>query len=134
MESQGDAEARSSLLQGGQSQNQQSRVYGTTAKDSPDTIDKRILLQDEAIGHLSHGVENIRNIAVQIHDEVDGQVKLLDGIGTSVDDTSQRVVCMTGNAERARGSVYNFRTFCILLWPLVLLIILLVEGIIHFLF
>lgn len=127
-------DVRSSLLGNARNQKQPTSAYGTTSKKTTSTLDKSIQLQDEAIDHLSRGVGNIRDIAVQIHGEVHSQNKELGGMQTSMNETGERVTGTTQRLERSGGSIYSIRNFCLLLWPLVLLIVLLLEVITHFLF
>lgn len=92
--------------------------------------------QDADLGSLETGVATVKRVARVLHDEVDGQNELLDALEAD----ENRALAATGRttartaAAVAEGDAYNFRTFCLLLWPLVLLIVLLVEAVIHFIF
>lgn len=124
-----ESEARESLFEGQKSK----REYGSTPTDD-DQVERIITEQDAQLDHLSHGVKGVRDVALQIHDEVDSQLQLIDSVDASVSRSAQNTSNATSRVREAPRSVYNIRTFCILLWPLVLLIVMVAEGIIHFIF
>lgn len=107
--------------------------YGSTnAVDGQ--VESTITAQDDQLDQLSYGVRGVRNVALQIHGEVDSQLKLIDSVDTAVDQSTSRVVNIDTSIREAPRSVYNLRTFCTLLWPLVLLMVVVAEGFIHFIF
>lgn len=122
------------LLHGTAGQDTLKEVYGSTSNRDKDSIENAIHLQDQALDDLSVGVRNVRNIAGQVHDEVDTQLKMIDGVDVAVDDSRARVANTTARTRENRESAYTIRNFCLLLWPLVLFIVLIFEAIIHFLF
>lgn len=116
----------------GTSPGTQNRYGATNATD--DRVEGTITAQDGELDQLSYGVHGVRNVALQIHDEVDSQLKLIDSVGAAVDQSTTRVVNTNTAIQDAPRSVYNLRTFCTLLWPLVLLMVVVAEGFIHFIF
>lgn len=96
--------------------------------------ERTLAAQDTTLAQLSQGVSNVRSIAVDIHKEVDEQLGLLDDMGQSMGQTSTQLDVETRRVRQSRDTVYTLQNFCLLLWPLVLLIILLVEAVIHFIF
>lgn len=92
--------------------------------------------QDRSLQQLSSGVSSVRGIATALDKESAAQNRLLDALALDigqVQHSAHRATQRTSDGLRA-GEVYNVRTFCMLLWPLVLLIVLLVEVVLHFLF
>lgn len=108
------------------------QLQATNSTD--DQVEGTITAQDGELDQLSYGVRGVRNVALQIHGEVDSQLKLLDSVGAAVDQSTTRVVNTNTAIQDAPRSVYNLRTFCTLLWPLVLLMVVVAEGFIHFIF
>lgn len=96
--------------------------------------ERTLAAQDATLAQLSQGVSTVRSIAVDIHKEVDEQLGLLDDMGQSMGQTSTQLDVETQRVRESRDTVYTLQNFCLLLWPLVLLIILLVEAVIHFIF
>lgn len=95
-----------------------------------------ITSQNAALDDLSAGVSSVKAVATALSGETDAQNSLLDELATDmsrVNSRAGRAVERTAAVVRD-GDAYNFKTFCMLLWPLVLLIVLLVEAVIHFVF
>lgn len=92
--------------------------------------------QNADLDSLEAGVATVKHVATLINNEADEQNKLLDTLDQDMQKAREgttRAAGRTGTVV-AEGDAYNFRTFCMLLWPLVLLIVLLVEAVIHFIF
>lgn len=108
--------------------------YGATnaSKALDDEVETIITAQDEQLDHLSYGARGVRNVALQIHGEVGSQLKLIDSMSAAVDQSTHQIVNTNTAIREAPRSVYNLRTFCTLLWPLVLLMVVVAEGFIRF--
>lgn len=92
--------------------------------------------QDQALHQVSTGVSSVRGIATALNKEAASQNRLLDALALDVGRAqadAHRATRGTTDAVRA-GDVYTIRTFCMLLWPLVLLIVLVVEAVLHLIF
>lgn len=126
------ADARVDLLEGATPQSSQD--YGSATREGDDAVERSIRLQDEALDHLSHGVYNVRNVAGHLYGEVNHQLKMIDGVEAGVNRSRTRVAATNTRVQNSSENVYTFRNFCLLLWPLVLLIVLVFEIIMHFLF
>ncbi|PXF48262.1 hypothetical protein BWQ96_01951 [Gracilariopsis chorda] len=131
--------AREELL-GDRKPNSNSSTYGSvneaaiSAEERLEQQRQSLLAQNGSLEDLSTGVESVRRIAGIMHEEVDSQNVILDDITRGMDRASQRVVTADRGVEGSAQSPYNIRSFCLLLWPLVLLIILVIEAIVHFIF
>lgn len=110
-----------------------SRDQGAAFLSEAET-ERTLAVQDATIAQLSQGVSNVRSIAVDIHKEVDEQLGLLNDMDQSMGQTSTQLDLETRRVRESRDTVYTLQNFCLLLWPLVLLIILLVMAVIHFIF
>lgn len=100
----------------------------------PPTFDETLREQDDSIDELSLGVRSVRKIAARIRSEVVAQNDILDEMNPQTDSAANRMRDTLAHVQPAAESVYNLRTFCMLLWPLVFLILLVLEAFIHFLF
>jgi hypothetical protein len=115
--------------------------YGATGGGGGDDVrltveehraDMRV--EDGALGTLADGVGQVKNVANALHNEVVGQVRLLDGLVEGVqtaDRDTQRAARRAGTIERNPYTIYNF---CLLLWPCVLVVILVFAMLRHWLF
>lgn len=97
---------------------------------------KTIRDQDNLLSDLSRGVKQTKTVATAIHNEVNSQDQLLDDLGNAVSSSGADMNRRTDVTRQVTQSedAYTVKTFCLLLWPLVLLIVLVVEAIIHFIF
>lgn len=132
--------ARSELFRGKANAPLLPVTYGSTEgkssspEEALDIQRQTISLQDESLQELSGGVKSVRQIAGFINHEVVSQNAELDGIAAGMNGLNKRIGTAGGKVEGMAQSVYNIRSFCLLLWPLVLLIVLVVEAVIHFIF
>lgn len=109
-------------------------MYGTIEVDDNEKF-QSLRQQESSLNDLSGNVETVRHIATQIQSEVDLQNDMLDDQAIQFDNSSGRVARMTASVEQSRNeSPYTLRMFCLLLWPLVLLIVLIGEAVLNFLF
>lgn len=131
--------ARDELL-GDHKPNSKSSTYGSvndaaiSAEEQLEHQRQSLIAQNGSLQDLSVGVESVRRIAGIMHEEVDSQNVMLDDITQGIDRGSHRVATIGQGVEGSAQSPYNIRSFCLLLWPLVLLIILVIEAIVHFIF
>lgn len=109
------------------------RRYGTTS-GTENNVEVSLREQDDQLNELSTGVRGVRDVAFAINKEVNSQLSLLDNMTNQMDTTSSHLQTTTERAANNSESVYTLKNFCILLCPAVLLIILVIESIIHFIF
>jgi len=79
-------------------------------------------VQDEILGNMSKGLDNLKNLGIAIRDETDLQVKLLDNLENEVDTGNRKLRTETGRAEhitRDTGTCWLYVTICLLLAILV---------------
>lgn len=110
--------------------------YGTTtaSKAALTAQQEAFREQDSELELLAGGVKGIRNIAGWVNSEVESQNQLLDKVlqhAERADDKTRAAVVRTSAIEQ---SPYSISNFCMLLWPLVLLILMLFFGLKHLLF
>lgn len=90
--------------------------------------------QDEDLDAMTEGVGSIKNVAHLISNEVVQQNKMLDGLTDSLERANWRTERARDRAATTERSPYTIQNFCMLLWPTVLLILLIIEAVKHFLF
>lgn len=92
--------------------------------------------QDAALTALAGDVSTVKGVAGSLERETRLQNAELDALEAGVSRTgaaTQRATQRAGDAARA-GDAYTLRTFCMLLWPTVALLVLLLELLRHLLF
>lgn len=90
--------------------------------------------QSADLTKLSGGVGSVKRYAGLIHDEVQYQNYMLDNLESGINNSVEHVSATRERAINSAGSAYNIKSFCLLLWPLVLLFVLVVEAVLYFLF
>lgn len=90
--------------------------------------------QDEQLDELSGGVRGVRDVAELLSNEAASQNRALDNLIADVEAADNRTKRATIRASSTERNPYSLQNFCLLLWPLVLLIILIIGAIRHFVF
>lgn len=90
--------------------------------------------QQNALNQLSSEIQSVRNVAALVYNQVDEQNDQLDALADDLEKGTQQVQRTSTNAANLTQTPYTLKTFCLFLWPLVLLIILLVQAILHWIF
>lgn len=90
--------------------------------------------QDAQLEELSGGVSGIRNVAGLLSAEVTKQNKLLDDVVGDVESADAKTKAAVSRTAATERSPYSISNFCMLLWPLVLLILFIIFGLKHLLF
>lgn len=92
--------------------------------------------QNAELDSLEAGVATVKEVATLLHSEADSQNRLLDELDREMEKArvGTREACARTTAVIREGDTYTLKTFCMLLWPLVLLLVLVFEAIVHFLF
>lgn len=124
-------------LFGDKSRQRSENGYGAINENDPQLLERQQQLmqaQENSLEQLSQGVSSVRKIAEIVHGEVNVQNGELDDVGLRMNRLENRVDGANEHARDMQGSAYTIRSFCMLLWPLVLLIVLVVEAVLHFIF
>lgn len=107
----------------------------TPARYDAAPLSEQLRSQDDSLHHLSTGVRTVRKYATLINTEVNCQNAALDDMESQMQNVQ---ASLSSNQQSVRTAMseqpYTFKSFCILLWPLVLLIVLALEAVIHFIF
>lgn len=108
--------------------------YGATGHAALEAQRSAMRAQDSQLDDLSVGVSGIRNVAGLLSTEVEEQNKLLDGLTRDVEAADDRTQAVAKRTDATEKSPYSIHNFCMLLWPVVLLIVFVVVGFKHFIF
>lgn len=108
--------------------------YGATGREALEAQRAAMRAEEAQLEELSTGVSGIRNVAGLLSTEVCEQNKLLDRLDRDVEAANGRAQAATRRTDAVEKSPYSLHNFCMLLWPLVLLLVLLIAGLKHFLF
>jgi hypothetical protein len=108
--------------------------YGATGHVALEAQRTAMRQQDTQLEELSTGVSGIRSIAGLLSAEVLQQNRLLDDIALDVEAADGRVQGATRRTAATEKSPYTIHNFCMLLWPLVLLIVFMIVGLKRFVF
>lgn len=90
--------------------------------------------EEQSLASLSVGVAETKRIAGAVSDEVSAQSALLDDLEAGVGRAKDAAANATARTEALERDPYNFRSFCALLWPIVLLLLVVAFWIKHLLF
>lgn len=123
---------REELLSGHAKRETDASNYGTS--QALDAQREVLREQDGELDALSGGTGVVKKAAAMILGEVVQQTDMLTGVEADAERGLAGVARGRDRLDALGGDVYNVKTFCMLLWPLVLLIVLVVEGVLHFLF
>mmetsp|Transcript_9007 Transcript_9007/g.27077 ORF Transcript_9007/g.27077 Transcript_9007/m.27077 type:complete len:217 (-) Transcript_9007:50-700(-) len=104
--------------------------YGAT--ETPlQAQEREIQEQQNQIDSTSTTVRNAKHIAKAINQEIDNQLKILDGMESGMGQARSNVQRANETVSEPVHNPYNLRAFCTILWPLVLLIMAIFYSIFH---
>jgi hypothetical protein len=113
----------------------QPALYGATAAETALVAQRAAFAeQDEALKRLSEGAFGIRGVAEAVALEVGEQNELLDGLADGIARADKRTTTTAARTAGSEKSPYSIANFCLLLWPLVLLILLIIITLRRFIF
>ncbi|KAK8502526.1 hypothetical protein V6N13_095609 [Hibiscus sabdariffa] len=104
---------------------QETGGWGTSSSNKNikfDTSVSDIFMQDEGLDVISEGLDKLKNIALDMNEELDKQVPLMDEIDTKVDQTTSELRKNNVRMKQILTEVRSSRNFCI---DIILLCILL---------
>ena len=85
-----------------------------------------VALQDEMLKDLSSGIDRLGRVARTIGDETTLQTKLLDGLEADVEKAAEALEEETKHAERVKEKAQIGRLWCLLLFQIVVIIVLVI--------
>ncbi|XP_054813556.1 syntaxin-71-like [Prosopis cineraria] len=92
-------------------------------------FEMRKMKQDEGLDIISEGLDTLKNLALDMNEELDRQVPLMDEIGTKVDKATSELRNNNVRLKKTLNQVRSSRNFCI---DIILLCVLL--GIVSYIY
>mmetsp|Transcript_15894 Transcript_15894/g.39362 ORF Transcript_15894/g.39362 Transcript_15894/m.39362 type:complete len:128 (-) Transcript_15894:108-491(-) len=120
---------RDQLLRVSTTENTGAQPPSTSYETVVDSQWKEFRSQEEQLGALSVDVSSIKRIAGVIQGEVSSQNDALDELEGQMDQRTRRIEQQRLRAGQPVESPYSIGTFCSLLWPLVLLVLVMLWAI-----
>lgn len=95
---------------------------------------QQLLEQDERLEYLASSTRSVKHVATEISAEVDEQNAILDELERGVQKAKDKTQRAKQRADNVDKSPYSIANFCLLLWPLVLLLLIIAAFVHHLIF